>query len=88
MTDETAEERDQLQPRLHSVMITPGGAAVNKSLRELNLAKIGVEVTAIRRKSIRSVNPDPETRLLEGDVVVLRGLEENLAQAEMQLLQG
>jgi len=88
VTDETGEERDRLQPRLHSVMITRGAAAVNKTLRELNLARIGVAVTAIRRRNIRSPDPDPETRVLEGDVVVLRGLEENLAFAEAILMQG
>jgi monovalent cation:H+ antiporter-2, CPA2 family len=88
VTDETGEERDRLQARLHSVMITPGAAAVNKTLRDLGLTRIGVEVTAIRRRNIRSPDPDPETRLLEGDVVVLRGLEENLALAEALLMQG
>jgi len=88
VTDETGEERDRLQPRLHSVMITPGAAAANKILRDLDLARIGVAVTAIRRRNIRSPDPDPETRLLEGDVVVLRGVEENLALAETILMQG
>jgi monovalent cation:H+ antiporter-2, CPA2 family len=88
VTDETGEDRDRLQARLHSVMITPGAAAVNKTLRDLGLTRIGVEVTAIRRRNIRSPHPDPETRLLEGDVVVLRGLEENLALAEALLMQG
>jgi CPA2 family monovalent cation:H+ antiporter-2 len=88
VTDETGEERDRLQPRLHSVMITQGAAAVDKTLRHLNLTRIGVTVTAIRRRNIRSPDPDSETRLLEGDVVVLRGLEEGLALAEAILLQG
>jgi CPA2 family monovalent cation:H+ antiporter-2 len=88
VTDETGEERDRLQPRLHSVMIMQGAAAVNKTLRELNLGRIGVAVTAIRRRNIRSPDPGPETRVLEGDVVVLRGLEENLAFAEAILMQG
>ena len=88
VTDETGEERDRLQPRLHSVVITQGAAAVNKTLRDLNLMHIGVVVTAIRRRNIRSPDPGPETLLLEGDVVVLRGVEENLAMAETTLLQG
>jgi len=88
VTDETGEERDRLQPRLHSVRITQGAAAVNKTLRDLDLARIGVAVTAIRRRNIRSPDPDPETRLLEGDVVVLRGVEETLALAETMLMQG
>jgi len=88
VTDETGEERDRLQLRLHSVMITAGAAAVNKTVRDLDLARIGVAITAVRRRNIRSSHPDPELRLLEGDVVVLRGVEENLAVAEAMLMQG
>ena len=32
VTDETGEERDRLQPRLHSVMITAGSAAVGTAV--------------------------------------------------------
>ena len=31
VTDETGEERDRFQPRLHSVMIAPGAAAMAKA---------------------------------------------------------
>jgi K+:H+ antiporter len=88
VTDETGEDRDRLHPRLHSVMITPGAAAVFKTLRDLDLPSLGVAVTAVRRRNIRSPDPAPETQLLEGDVVVLRGVEENLALAEIKLMQG
>jgi CPA2 family monovalent cation:H+ antiporter-2 len=88
VTDETGEDRDRVHPRLHSVMITPGAAAVFKTLRDLDLPSLGVAVTAVRRRNIRSPDPAPETQLLEGDVVVLRGVEENLALAEIKLMQG
>jgi len=88
VTDETGEDRDRLQPRLHSVVIAPGAAAVDKTLRDLDLRRLGVEVTAIRKRNIRRQDPEPETRLSEGDVVVLRGVEEDLLAAEMKLMQG
>ncbi|MGH8677662.1 MAG: cation:proton antiporter regulatory subunit, partial [Burkholderiales bacterium] len=88
ITDEVSEESDSAQPRLHSVMATPGAAALGKTLRDLDLGRFHVEVTAIRRRNIRSSSPDPETRLAEGDVIVLRGKQEELALAEMFLLQG
>jgi K+/H+ antiporter YhaU regulatory subunit KhtT len=34
------------------------------------------------------VTPAPDTRIAEGDVVVLLGVEGDLAAAEMKLLQG
>jgi CPA2 family monovalent cation:H+ antiporter-2 len=73
---------------LHSVVIAAGAAAVGKSLQELQLPKIGVEVTAIRRRNIRSPDPAPETELAIGDVVVLRGTEAELALAEARLMEG
>ena len=87
-TDESAEERDQLQPRLHSIAIPSGAAAIDKTLDELKLGQFGVEVTAVRRRNVRNAHPDPQMRLLVEDVVVLRGTEESLAAAEMRLLQG
>jgi CPA2 family monovalent cation:H+ antiporter-2 len=42
----------------------------------------------VRRTGAREVNPDPQTRLKEGDVLVLLGTQENLAKAEIRLLQG
>jgi monovalent cation:H+ antiporter-2, CPA2 family len=88
VTDEIGEERDKLQPRLHSIIVSQGAAAVGKSLNDLDLTRFHVEVTAIRRRNIRSSSPDPDTRLTEGDVVVLRGAQDELALAEMFLLQG
>jgi CPA2 family monovalent cation:H+ antiporter-2 len=88
VTDEVGGESDKLQPRLHSVILPQGAFAVGKTLRELDLPRLNVEVTAIRRRSIRSSTPDPETSLAEGDVVVLRGTQEDLALADIYLMQG
>jgi CPA2 family monovalent cation:H+ antiporter-2 len=88
MTDETEDADQAAQPRLHSVMIAPGAAAIGKSLGELALAGLHVEVTAVRRRNVRTVTPAPDARIAEGDVVVLRGVAEDLAAAEMKLLQG
>ena len=78
-------EDDGEQVRLQSVPVAESADAVGKSLEELGLFEMGVEVTAIRRHGIRGVEPDPETKLRAGDIVVLRGLPEALAQAEERL---
>jgi CPA2 family monovalent cation:H+ antiporter-2 len=88
VTDEVGTDGDKLQPRLHSVVLPPGSAAVGKTLKELDLPRLNVEVSAIRRHNIRSSTPDPETRLTVGDVVVLRGRQEDLEVADMYLMQG
>ena len=88
ITDEEKESGERMQPRLQNVMITPGSAAVGKTLGELNLGSFLVEVPAVRRRNVRELLPDKETRLEAGDVLVLRGTQENLAAAEIKLLQG
>ena len=88
ISDEHENASEKLQPRLHSVVISRGAKASGKSLRDLDLNKLNVQVTAIRRRDQRGLAPAPETRLEEGDVVVLLGVEENLAAAEIQLMQG
>ncbi|MBI4207451.1 MAG: cation:proton antiporter [Betaproteobacteria bacterium] len=87
MTD-IGEADDASQPRLHSLMIAAGAAAIGKSLAEIDLASLNVEVTAVRRRNVRTVTPDADTHIEEGDVLVLLGVEEDLAAAEMKLLQG
>ncbi|SFF00704.1 monovalent cation:proton antiporter family protein [Nitrosomonas sp. Nm166] len=85
--DET-EDSEKLLPRLLTITITPGAAAINKTLNDIDLASLDVEVTAVRRRNIRGLLPTPETRLEAGDVVVLKGTQENLAAAEIKLIQG
>ena len=86
VTDEEAADGEQ--PRLRTVVIGPNAAGRGATLGSLNLAAMQVQVTAVRRKGSREVNPAPETRLQEGDVVVLLGTQSQLARAEIRLLQG
>jgi len=87
-TDEAEDFDEAREPRLHSVTLAPGAAAAGRDLGELSLATIGVAVTAVRRHDTRMISPGPETVLQQGDVIVLRGTAEQLAAAEMRLLQG
>ena len=48
----------------------------------------GVEVTAVRRRNIRALEPTAETRFEAGDVVVLLGVPGALGTAESRLLKG
>lgn len=80
------EEDEDHQPRLHSVWLTPSAASIGRTLKDLDLEGLGCEVSAIRRRGIRAVEPAPETRLEEGDVVVVLGDPEVVAAAEERLL--
>jgi len=87
-TDEAEDPDEAREPRLHSVTLAPGAGASGRSLGELALDELGVRVTALRRRELRMISPGPETALQEGDVIVLLGTPEQLAAAEMRLLQG
>jgi CPA2 family monovalent cation:H+ antiporter-2 len=84
----TDQENDADAPILRTVLIGPDAAAVGKTLGSLNLSAMEVQVTAVRRKGAREINPAPETRLAVGDVLVLLGTQGRLARAEIRLLQG
>ena len=87
-TDEAEDFDEAQEPRLQSVTLAPGAAATGRSLAEISLEDTGVAVTALRRHDARMISPGPQTALQEGDVIVLRGTAEQLAAAEMRLLQG
>ncbi|HTQ75767.1 MAG TPA: monovalent cation:proton antiporter-2 (CPA2) family protein [Burkholderiales bacterium] len=87
-TDEAEDFDETQEPRLQSVTLAPGAAATGHSLAEISLEDIGVAVTALRRHDTRMISPGPQTALQEGDVIVLRGTAEQLAAAEIRLLQG
>ncbi|KXB31012.1 potassium transporter [Dechloromonas denitrificans] len=87
LSDRDRDEDDDHQPRLHSILLVPGAAAVGRTLDDVNLEELGCEVSAIRRRGIRAVEPAPETRLEEGDVLVVLGDPEAVFAAEDRLLQ-
>ncbi len=83
-----AEAADSEQPRLRTLVIGPGAAAVGRTLGSLDLDSMGAHVTAVRRLNAREVNPSADTVLQAGDVLVLLGTQGQLARAEILLLQG
>ncbi len=81
-------ERDGEEARLRSVSLNEGAFGIGRTLGDLGLATTGAEVTAVRRRDIRTQEPSMDTRLEAGDVVVLLGSPAALAQAEEKLLKG
>ncbi len=87
-TDRERDEDDEHHlPRLHSILLAAGSAGIGQTLDELDLEALNCEVSAIRRRGIRALEPEPETRLQEGDVVVVLGEPEAVMAAEQRLLQ-
>lgn len=87
-TDADDGSLDRDQPRLQSIMLDAGAAAVGKTIEALNIDTEGVFLIALRRGGVRQMEPDPASRLVAGDVLILNGPPEDLARAEMKILQG
>lgn len=85
-SDDSIEE--QAQPRLHSVQLIAGAAAVGRTLPDLNLADDGVSLKSLRHAGRKLDEPPADQILVVGDVMVLLGAPEALARAERRLLQG
>jgi CPA2 family monovalent cation:H+ antiporter-2 len=86
---EEAEGADEAQPRLHAVTLAGNARALGRPLDMASLEEIGVQVRAVRRPGARQrLSPQDAGVLQVGDVVVLLGVPELLAAAEILLLQG
>jgi CPA2 family monovalent cation:H+ antiporter-2 len=84
---DAADAAENLQPRLHTVLLTERSAAVGHTLADFDLKDL-VEVTGVRRRGMRATVPKSDFRFEPGDVVVLLGRPENLTDAERRLLRG
>ncbi len=82
---DAADAAENLQPRLHSLLLPVRAHAVGKALSALRFDGL-VEVTGVRRKGVRLQRPGPDWVFEEGDVVVLLGRPEDLSLAEQKLL--
>ena len=80
-----ADAAENLQPRLHTVLLHERAHAVGRSLADVG---VGAEVTGVRRRGARSVAPDADWRFEPGDAVVLIGKPSDLDRAEKRLLDG
>jgi CPA2 family monovalent cation:H+ antiporter-2 len=75
--------------RLHSVTLHDNAHAVGRSLADLDLDALGVQVRAVRRLGAKTKLSSAEAgSLLAGDVIVLLGIPDRIAAAENLLLRG
>ena len=87
-TDADDSALDAQQPRLQSIIVEAGAAAVGSTIEALNLSEIDITLTALRRHGVRDMSPAEDTRLVASDVLILTGTPQALARAEMRIMQG
>ncbi|MDX1442178.1 MAG: monovalent cation:proton antiporter-2 (CPA2) family protein [Gammaproteobacteria bacterium] len=80
------DETHALREQLATVKIKENSEAAGRQLQTLNLERFGVVVTGLRRDGILGRQPDPDTELRSGDVLVLFGTPEDLDRAENEIL--
>jgi K+:H+ antiporter len=73
---------------LKSIVIPPGAWSVGRTVSDVRARGAEVAITGIRRHGILGREPSGDTRLQEGDIVVIYGLPEALEHAEGVLLAG
>ncbi len=83
-----AEAPESYRSRLHAVPLPARAWAVGRRIDELGLEALEVELVAVRRGGVRVPAPALDTRLREGDVLVLSGPREALQRAEARILGG
>jgi len=86
--DAVGEATERLQPRFLNVLLRDSEPAVGKTLDEVNLDALQVEVNAVRRHNVQGSQPAGDMVLRAGDVLVLLGAPEQLAAAEAKLRSG
>ena len=86
VSDVGTDVEDPDQPRLKSVMLNQGAAAIGHSLAALKFAELEIEISTIYRQKNRLSAPKADTMLEMGDVVVLLGRPDALAIAEDRLI--
>ncbi|MBV8048650.1 MAG: cation:proton antiporter [Paludibacterium sp.] len=88
MDDIDSIEDETRIPRLQSVLLCEGAAAIGHSLHALRLEELGVSLKSMRSDHRRYFDLDPARLLKQGDVLVLLGNAEELARAEARILNG
>ena len=76
--------------RLHCITLTDEASAVGQRVRDVNtnLANLQVYLKNIRRNEGEPFTPDPEEILQVDDILILQGETDDLAAADILLLQG
>lgn len=76
------------QQQLRPILIPADAYAVNRSLNELGLKALGIEVVAVRRGHLKQVKPHSNIKLRANDILILYGKMGDLETAKQKLLAG
>src|SRR5690606_33861456 len=72
---------------LHACELTENAYAVGKTLEEITVEKMPIEIASFTRHGYKSNRPAPHTKLEIGDILVLTGTPDEIYLMEEKLLQ-
>jgi CPA2 family monovalent cation:H+ antiporter-2 len=87
-SDEAEDLTERQHIRLHSVILEAGASAIGKTLGQLGIVSEAIDIVAVRRPGQPGPQVGPDLTFQSGDVLVLKGTPELIAEAERQLLGG
>ncbi|MGJ8681139.1 cation:proton antiporter domain-containing protein [Paraglaciecola sp.] len=73
---------------MHAVILTNDAYAVGKSLEDLDISQMRISLRGLRRNNTELPDPDENTVLQVGDVLVVAGKPRRVESAERLLLEG
>jgi CPA2 family monovalent cation:H+ antiporter-2 len=76
------------QERLSSLTLPLGARCIGKPVSQLDQGEGGVRIVSLRRRGGKVVSIAQDPVIEDGDTLVLSGMTESLAMAELQLLKG
>jgi CPA2 family monovalent cation:H+ antiporter-2 len=88
MPEPVGEATEMRLPRFNGIVLNSNDAAVGKTLDEMNLAELNIEVNSLRRHNVEGSQPSGDMILRAGDVLMLLGEPVSLSVAEKRLRGG
>ena len=85
---EDFEDLDKKRDHMSVLSVPPTANTLGQTLAALAIEQLDVKITAICRDGIRRPEPDNDTVLKAGDVLVLYGSAQNIEQVEKLVLEG
>ena len=73
---------------MHPVIVSSRAHAVGKTLHELDLPRLRIELRGLRRDQHEMDNPSDTTEVLAGDVLIITGKPRRVERAERFILEG
>jgi len=82
------EDQPKDKKSLHAVELSAGACAIGKTISDIATEKCPIQVASFSRNGYKCEKPSENTLLMEGDILVVEGNQEEIHLAEEKLLQG